>query len=193
MDRRVKESLNVFVTTIVVPAVIIAVAISLLNSFMGTSSPLAVVEIDMSPWYVSSMYPTLFPGDLLLLSGKEDLQVGDIIIYRNPYSGKNIVHRIIGIKVDQYGGKRYVTKGDYNAYPDSYNPGAEDVVGKWVGVKIHLVGFILLLANTTVGRTVLITTLIILLLTEFIRIIRESKGSSSSKQVFQEPVKASCL
>jgi len=193
MDRRVKESLNVFVTTIVVPAVIIAVAISLLNSLMGTSSPLAVVEIDMSPWYVSSMYPTLFPGDLLLLSGKEDLQVGDIIIYRNPYSGKNIVHRIIGIKVDQYGGKRYVTKGDYNAYPDSYNPSAEDVVGKWVGFKIHLVGFILLLASTTVGRMVLITTLIILLLTEFIRIIRESKGSGLSKQVFHEPVKASCL
>jgi signal peptidase len=192
MDKRVKESLNIFVTTIIVPAVIIVVAISLLNSFMGTSSPLAVVEIDMSPWYVSSMYPTLFPGDLLLLSGKEDLKVGDIIIYRNPYSGKNIVHRIIGIKVDQYGGKRYVTKGDYNAYPDSYNPSAEDVVGKWVGFKIHLVGFILLLANTTVGRMVLITTLIILLLTEFIRIIRESKGSGSSKQISPEPVKASC-
>jgi signal peptidase I len=175
MDKRVKETLNVFLTTIILPVVIIAVSISFLNSLMGTSSPLAVVEIDMSPWYVSSMYPTLFPGDLLLLSGKENLQVGDVIIYRNPYSGKNIVHRIIGIKIDQHGGMRYVTKGDYNAYPDSYNPSAEDIIGKWIGVKIHLVGFILLLANTSLGRILLIILLIILLLTEFIRIFKEDK------------------
>jgi len=193
MDSRVKESLNMFLTTIAIPALIIAVSISLLNSLMGTSSPLAVVEIDMSPWYVSSMYPTLFPGDLLLLSGGENLQVGDVIIYRNPYSGRNIVHRIIGVKVDQYGSKRYVTKGDYNAYPDSYNPRDEDIVGKWVGIKIHLVGFILLLANTSFGRIVLITLLVILLLTELIRIIRENKGSGGLKQDPPEPVKASCL
>ncbi|MEM2057992.1 MAG: signal peptidase I [Thermoproteota archaeon] len=177
MDRRVKETLNVFLTTIILPVAIIVVAISLLNSVMGTSSPLAVVEIDMSPWYVSSMYPTLFPGDLLLLSGKENLQVGDVVIYRNPYSGKNIVHRIIGVKVDQYGEKRYVTKGDYNAYPDSYNPRAEDIVGKWIGIKIHLVGFILLMANTSFGRIVLIALLVVLLLTELIRILRENKDS----------------
>ncbi len=182
MDKRVKEALNMFLTTIMLPVVIIVVSISLLNSVMGTSSPLAVVEIDMSPWYVSSMYPTLFPGDLLLLSGKENLQVGDVVIYRNPYSGKNIVHRIIGVKVDQYGGKRYVTKGDYNAYPDSYNPSAEDIVGKWVGIKIHLVGFILLLVNTSFGRIVLIALLVILLLMEFIRIIKENKDSDDLKK-----------
>ncbi|MEM2930237.1 MAG: signal peptidase I [Thermoproteota archaeon] len=192
MDKRVRESLSMFVTTIIVPVVIIAVFISLLNSMMGTSSPLAVVEIDMIPWYVSSMYPTLFPGDLLLLSGKEDLQVGDVVIYRNPYSGRNIVHRIIGIKTDPYGGKRYITKGDYNSYPDSYNPSVEDIVGKWVGVKIHLVGFILLLANTPTGRIILVSTLVILLLTELIRIIRENKGSDASKQALGMPIKASC-
>lgn len=178
MDNRVKKSLNVFLTTILMPALIIAVFLSILNGVMGTSSPLAVVEVDMSPWYVSSMYPTLFPGDLLLLSGGNDIQVGDIIIYRNPYSGRNIVHRVIGIKVDQYGSKRYVTKGDYNAYPDGYNPREEDVVGKWIGVKIHLVGFILLLANTTIGRVALIVILIALLLTELLRIFREDSGSS---------------
>lgn len=192
MDKRVRESLNMLVTTIIVPALIIAVAISLLNSVMGTSSPLAVVEIDMTPWYVSSMYPTLFPGDLLLLSGKEDLQVGDVVVYRNPYSGRNIVHRIISIRLDQYGGKRYVTKGDYNAYPDSYNPSVKDIVGKWVGFKIHLVGFILLLANTTVGRIILVSILVILLLTELLRVIRENKGSGTLEQDFPEPIKASC-
>lgn len=175
MDRRVRESLKMLLTTIVVPTIIIAIFISLLNSVMGTGSPLAVVEIDMSPWYVSSMYPTLFPGDLLILSGKEDLQMGDVVVYRNPYSNKNIVHRIVGTKTDQYGEIRYVTKGDYNAYPDFYNPSNEDVVGKWVGIKIHLVGFVLLMANTTLGRILLISILVFLLITELLGIVREGR------------------
>jgi signal peptidase I len=178
MNSKVKDSLNMLITTVILPAVIIAISISLLNSVMGTSSPLAVVEIDMTPWYVSSMYPTLYPGDLLLLSGKENLQVGDVIVYRNPYSGKNIIHRIISVRTDSYGVKRYVMKGDYNAGPDGYNPSENDILGKWVGIKIHLVGFILLWAYTEIGRIILILALVILLIGELVKIIKGSKQVS---------------
>ncbi|MEM2087496.1 MAG: signal peptidase I [Thermoproteota archaeon] len=171
MNSRVKKSLNMLITTIIFPIVIIVIFISFLNSVMGTSSPLAVVEIDMTPWYVSSMYPTLFPGDLLLLSGKENLQVGDVIVYRNPYSGRNIIHRIIGVRTDS-GVKKYIMKGDYNSGPDVYNPSENDILGKWVGIKIHLVGFILLLAGTEIGRIMLISALIVLLAAELVKIIK---------------------
>ncbi|MBO3839843.1 MAG: signal peptidase I [Thermoproteota archaeon] len=173
MNSKFKEPLKILFNTILIPAVIVLVSISLLTTVMGTDSPLAVVDIDMTPWYVSSMYPTLYPGDLLLLSGKEDLKVGDIIVYRNPYKQPpydKIVHRIIGISVDQHGVKRYVTKGDFNNYPDTYSPRKEDVIGKWIGVKIHIVGFVLLLAeapplvNTPLGRIPLGKLILIILL-----------------------------
>ncbi|MEM1557949.1 MAG: signal peptidase I [Thermoproteota archaeon] len=183
MESKLKESLNILLNTVLLPAIIVLVFVSLLTTVMGTSSPLAVVEIDMTPWYVSSMYPTLYPGDLLLLSGKENLQVGDIIVYKNPYSGKNIVHRIVGIRPD-YDGKKYFTKGDYNTSLDPYNPSEKDVIGKWTGVKIHLVGFILLLVeapplvNTPfgaipLGKLILIILLIILLVMEILDLFRE--------------------
>lgn len=187
MNSKFKKSLNMLITTIILPAVIIVIFISLLNSVMGTSSPLAVVEIDMTPWYVSSMYPTLFPGDLLLLSGKENLQVGDVIVYRNPYSGRNIIHRIVGVRTDSYGIKRYVMKGDYNAGPDGYNPSENDILGKWVGIKIHLVGFILLLADTSIGRIILVSALIILLAAELIKIIKGSRQDEDTNPQLQVP------
>jgi signal peptidase len=180
MNGKVKESLSILFNTVLIPAVIVLVFISLLTTTMGTSSPLAVVEIDDTPWYISSMYPTLYPGDLLLLSRRENLQVGDVVVYRNPYSSKNIIHRIISIKIDA-GSKRYVTKGDHNMNPDPYNPREEDIIGKWIGVKIHLVGFIFLfveapplidtpLGKIPMGKLILILIFIILIIMEITEI-----------------------
>jgi signal peptidase I len=184
MNSKFKEPLKILFNNILIPAAIVLVSISLLTTVMGTNSPLAVVEIDMSPWYKSSMYPTLYPGDLLLLSGKEDLKVGDVIVYKNPYKQPpydKIVHRIIGIRIDQHGIKRYVTKGDFNNSPDPYSPGEEDVIGKWIGVKIHALGFVLLLVeapplvNTPfgtipLGKLILVILLVILLAMEILEV-----------------------
>ncbi|MGQ9478967.1 MAG: signal peptidase I [Thermoproteota archaeon] len=197
MNRRVKDSLNTLITVFIIPAVILMVAISVLSSVMGTSSPIAVVEIDMSPWYVSSMYPTLYPGDLLLLTGDiKDLKVGDIIVYRNPYSYRNsrsinVVHRIVGIKTDANGVKRYITKGDYNLNADPYSPGEEDILGKWTGLKIHFLGFLLLFVNSPPlieipligevpwGRVMLVIILIAMLVWEVTRSWRSGEDSEN--------------
>ncbi|MEM2275718.1 MAG: hypothetical protein QXU43_01370, partial [Thermoproteota archaeon] len=53
---------------------------------------------------------------------------------------------------------------------DTYSPRKEDVIGKWIGVKIHIVGFVLLLAeapplvNTPLGRIPLGKLILIILL-----------------------------
>lgn len=185
MEGKLKESFNILLNTILIPMIVVLVFIFVLTTVMKTHSPLAVVEIDDTPWYISSMYPTLYPGDLLLLTSGEDLKVGDIIVYRNPYDkNKNIVHRIIDITVTSTGEKRYVTKGDHNLGPDWYYPTDRDIVGKWTGFKIHLVGFIFLLVDSppfintpfgevSLGRFILILILIIILALEFIEIFRK--------------------
>lgn len=184
MDEKLKEAFDMFLNTILIPMTIVLLFIFILTTAMKTNSPLAVVEIDDTPWYISSMYPTLYPGDLLLLTSGENLEVGDIIVYRNPYDrNKNIVHRIIDIIITSTGEKRYVTKGDHNLGPDWYYPTDRDIIGKWTGFKIHLVGFIFLLVDSppfvktpfgeiSLGRLILILILIIILALEFIEIFR---------------------
>lgn len=63
----------------------------------------------------SSMEPTLNKGDLVVVKGTspEEINVGDIIVYHNPFQGVAVVHRVIDIKKD---GDEFVfyTKGDNN-------------------------------------------------------------------------------
>lgn len=76
---------------------------------LGTDTPLAVV----TSW---SMEPTLHVGDLIVVSGREQPKVGDVIVYMKP-NGELIVHRLIAIKEAAWG-TVFITKGDANPYPD---------------------------------------------------------------------------
>lgn len=62
------------------------------------------------------MWPTLKAGDLILIEGvkKENLKIGDIVVYQNMEQGKGFtVHRVIKIN-DQ----NFITRGDANAVSD---------------------------------------------------------------------------
>lgn len=79
-----------------------------------------------------SMEPTILTGDLILSKqiDFEDVQVGDIIVYKHTYENgkyKAIVHRVIE-KTDEY----LVLKGDNNASRDPWNVYPEDVRAKVV-------------------------------------------------------------
>lgn len=92
---------------------------------LGTSNPAYVVSS-------GSMIPTLNVGDIIIVKDKgtfQDLQVGDIIVFRSPAGdGRVIVHRIYAITSDQYGVAIY-TKGDNNYAPDA-----------WVVRETHYIG-----------------------------------------------------
>jgi signal peptidase len=63
----------------------------------------------------SSMEPTLKRGDLVVVKGvsPEEISIGDIIVYHNPFQRVAVVHRVIDIKKD---GDEFIfyTKGDNN-------------------------------------------------------------------------------
>jgi len=109
-------------------ALIAAVLILGVPRLLGTETPLAVV----TSW---SMEPTLHVGDLIVVSGREQPKVGDVIVYVKP-NGELIVHRLIAVEETAWR-TVYITKGDANPYPDEpINP--ERVKGKVVFVIPYL-------------------------------------------------------
>ncbi len=87
---------------------------------LNTSYPIATITS-------SSMWPVLKQGDIILIkgvSGKEDIEVGDIVVYTNEKGFT--IHRIVRLNE-----KTLVTKGDANNVEDQ--PVAYDkLVGKTV-------------------------------------------------------------
>jgi len=80
-----------------------------LSFVLKTPYPIAAISS-------SSMWPTLKAGDLILIEGvkKENLKIGDIVVYQNMKQGKGFtVHRVIKIN-DQ----NFITRGDANAVSD---------------------------------------------------------------------------
>ena len=91
----------------------------LLSELLHTPYPMASITS-------GSMWPALKEGDLVLIKGvdRDELNVGDIIVYRNKENGTFTIHRVKELHENDL-----ITKGDANFNEDS--PVAyEDVIGK---------------------------------------------------------------
>jgi signal peptidase len=99
-----------------------------------------------------SMEPVLYKGDLIFVEGiqnpgdiyaaaKNADPPGDVIIYRGPK--ELIVHRAIEKTNNPDGTYSFTTQGDANSYPDPKVDG-RNVVGRYIGFKIPLLGHIAL-------------------------------------------------
>jgi len=113
----------------------------ILTKALGTDSPIAAITS-------SSMWPALKKGDLVLVKAvqKDELEVKDIIVYRNEKGFT--IHRIIEIN-----GEKIITKGDANNISDvaiTY----KDVVGKTLSwssgnpIRIPSMGYISIWVNS---------------------------------------------
>lgn len=77
-----------------------------------------------------SMEPNYHTGDLVIVRKEETYQVGDVVAYRDAQMGAYIIHRIIGIRQDQF-----IMKGDNNSWVDAYQPTHDEILGKqWIYV-----------------------------------------------------------
>ena len=74
----------------------------------------------------SSMWPALKKGDIVLIKAvsKEDIQVGDVIVYQNPKGFT--IHRVVKLKEEVL-----ITRGDANNVNDKPVK-YEEVVGKMI-------------------------------------------------------------
>ena len=61
----------------------------------------------------NSMAPALHKGDVVIVDKNPDnIQVGDILIYKATWFPQPVIHRVISIKKDSKGNELYEMKGD---------------------------------------------------------------------------------
>ena len=72
------------------------------------------------------MEPGLSRGDLVLVRGGSEPDVGDVVLYRDPTLGVRVLHRVIA-KEDG----RLVLQGDANDFVDDARPRPSDVIGSF--------------------------------------------------------------
>lgn len=125
-----RGALNAAVYLVIVGGIVLGVP-KLLSATLHTPYPMAAITS-------GSMWPALKEGNLVFIHGdikKEDIKVGDIIVYRNQQNGTFTIHRVTKLKPTTL-----ITRGDANLKDDA--PVAyEDVVGRaltFSGKPVHI-------------------------------------------------------
>ncbi len=100
-----------------------------LAKVLNTPYPIAAITS-------SSMWPALKQGDLVFIqgvTGKDQVKMGDIVVYRNPSTGSGqvgfTIHRVVQLNNDNL-----ITKGDANNIEDpavTY----QEIIGKTVVIS----------------------------------------------------------
>lgn len=66
-----------------------------------------------------SMYPLLHENEIVIIVPHNDINLGDVIVFKNDRN-EYVIHRVIAIVVCKNGESVYVTKGDNNFYVDTH-------------------------------------------------------------------------
>jgi signal peptidase len=168
-----------YMTTVVMILVVILIVFTFwfsLRFIFRTEHPILAVAS-------GSMEPVLYRGDLILVEGIQNLgdiyaapkdadPPGDIIVFQG--TSDLIVHRAVERNVNGDGTYSFKTWGDNNGFPDSGIVQGSDVVGRYTGFKIPLLGHIALFFNPFEVKVAFIALWIIaLILLEFYPVLRK--------------------
>lgn len=133
---------SAFINLVIYSAIVFGIILGFpkaLSWYLDTPYPMAAITS-------GSMWPALKEGYLIFIKSvpKEDLKIGDIIVYRNNLGFT--IHRIVKLSEDEL-----VTKGDANFQNDTPIK-YEDVVGKTLtvfGKQVYIpyLGIITIKAN----------------------------------------------
>ena len=124
----------------------------------------------------ASMNPALRRGDLVIARQAEDYQVGDIVAYRHPTIGP-VIHRILA---EQEGA--FTLKGDANAWVNSYQPMAADMLGKaWI--RLPGVGRMLTWLRQPLGLGVVALLISLLVVTSVVPVSKPERKQGQEKSV----------
>ena len=138
-------------TIIMIAVVVLAVLVFWygLSFALRTGNPVLAVAS-------GSMEPVLYKGDLIVIEGIENVidiivgtkdsdQPGDIIVFNEPgVSDELIVHRAVSMTNNEDGTYSFKTWGDNNIWQDGWTVEENDIVGRYLGLKVPWLGNIAL-------------------------------------------------
>ncbi|WP_010247368.1 signal peptidase I [Acetivibrio cellulolyticus] len=110
-----------------------------------------------------SMEPSIKTGSIIVIKEKSPMdtyEAGEVVTFRSKDYNMLVTHRIVSEKIVN-DTCQYVTKGDNNNAEDLNYITPEDIVGKYIGVRIPFAGYIFSFLKTKSG-------IIFLLLISFI-------------------------
>lgn len=114
-----------------------------------------------------SMYPEIQGGDLILCRSisAEEVTEGDIISFFDPVGNGNTVvtHQVIEI-TEEDGALSFRTKGTNNNTADKESVPAENVIGKYTGLRIPRAGSIAMFVQSSTGLLICILIPLVCLL-----------------------------
>jgi signal peptidase len=106
----------------------------------------------------SSMTPSLYPRDVVLLSKPHisEVNLGDIVAFRS-VDQTIVVHRVVVISVDSLGQPSLITKGDSNPWNDKEPTNEQNYVGKVAHVIPKLGAIVSTLQNPLMLALIVVT------------------------------------
>ena len=158
MKKVIKKSCEALITILIVVLVLFSVIISI-SSITAKANSGVPDLFGYSPFSVqtNSMYPTLSEGDYIFVEkcDVETLEVGDIVTYFTFINGQRVVntHRIVDIRV-RGSIVEYQTQGDNketNPEPDESLLSPGDIIGRYTGKKIPVMGSVIDYLATKMG------------------------------------------
>ena len=108
-------------------------------------------------------------GDIIFLKkidSDNDIGQYSVICYYDSVQGKNIIHRIREVN-SKDGIINYTTRGDANNADDEVFPTIKDIVGKYEGHKIILVGNLILFLQNKIGIATFISLIYLLVMIDY--------------------------
>ncbi len=162
--KKVIKKIGVAVVTIFIVVLILLSIIISISSITAKANNGVPNLFGYTPFSVQtdSMNPTLSKGDYIFIEkcDAEALEVGDIVTYYTIIEGKRVVntHRIVNV-YNSNGMIEYQTQGDNketNPEPDKQLLSPGDVIGKFTGKKIPVMGSVIDYLSTKMGFFVVI-------------------------------------
>ena len=158
MSKALKKIGTVFIDAIIVVLVLLSIIISI-SSITAKANGGVPDLFGYTPFSVqtNSMKPTINKGDYIFIEECDTnaLEVGDIVTYFTIIDGTRVIntHRIVNV-FNNNGVISYQTQGDNkdtNPEPDAMLLAPGDVVGKFTGTKVPVVGSVLDYLSTQMG------------------------------------------
>ena len=139
---------------------------------IGGTLFIVLFAIGIEPFVVisGSMEPAIQTGSLSFVNKHvkyEDIKVNDVIAY-TATSGDKVTHRVVNITEDGM-----ETKGDRNNTSDGFSTNKNNFIGKNI-FSVPKLGYGVKLLQTTIGKIILITIIVILLASSFL--VESPKG-----------------